>query len=279
MLPPLPKGFLDVRGAAVKSHPFALAVALLLGAGSLGSDERARKPPKEPHEPLAVYVYSEGPETLQHPDRQTQWSVVESVEEQVEREKDWFKLVTDPSDAEIKVQITRQWFRKGGIVADPGRWDPLFPGGPPPRSKTTSRKDKYFVDADFITLGQTAKSVRASREGPEPSVVALDLVRRLKDFCKDNYWTLRDLQLILAAWQGDTAKVKILLDAGADVNAKDDDGVTVLMWAVLSSSVEAVRILLEAGADVTAKANDGSTARMLAPDNSEIAQLLSSARF
>ena len=40
--------------------------------------------------------------------------------------------------------------------------------------------------------------------------------------------------LVNAAGDGHTETVQVLLDAGADVNAKAKDGITALMWASLS---------------------------------------------
>jgi hypothetical protein len=56
----------------------------------------------------------------------------------------------------------------------------------------------------------------------------------------------------------------MLLDAGADVNAKDVSGLTTLMWAVQSGEAVLVHTLLQAGADVNAKDNNGGTALMKA---------------
>ncbi|AFM26604.1 ankyrin repeat domain-containing protein [Desulfomonile tiedjei] len=61
--------------------------------------------------------------------------------------------------------------------------------------------------------------------------------------------------------------VKLLLDAGADVNARDDYGRTALMWAIDSHHSfreEDVRLLLERGADVHVKDKQGKTALMRA---------------
>ncbi len=53
--------------------------------------------------------------------------------------------------------------------------------------------------------------------------------------------------------------VELLLRHGADVNAKNDGGTTALMWATNSGIVE---LLLDNGADVNAKANNGETPLM-----------------
>lgn len=66
------------------------------------------------------------------------------------------------------------------------------------------------------------------------------------------------------------------LAAGADIDAKNKDGWTVLMQAVLVGSEKCVRFLLREGADANAKENRGETPLMLAAwaNRGEIMQLL-----
>ena len=72
-------------------------------------------------------------------------------------------------------------------------------------------------------------------------------------------------QLMSAAQYGGNAEtVKLLLERGADVNAKDNDGWTPLQHAAKRGNVEIIKLLLEKGADVNAKSNDGVTALMSA---------------
>ena len=59
--------------------------------------------------------------------------------------------------------------------------------------------------------------------------------------------------LHLAAAKGPGALVRALLDAGADPEARDPDGRTALMRAVLHGPIEAVRALLDHGVDLEAK--------------------------
>ena len=47
---------------------------------------------------------------------------------------------------------------------------------------------------------------------------------------------------------GDTETVKILIEAGADVNAKNNYGTTALMYAGLDGHTEIIDILIAAGA-------------------------------
>ena len=69
---------------------------------------------------------------------------------------------------------------------------------------------------------------------------------------------------------------KLLIESGADVNAKPYDGRTVLMEAVDRNNADFARLLIESGADVNAKDNDGTTALMMAAGKNayNIAKLL-----
>ena len=70
--------------------------------------------------------------------------------------------------------------------------------------------------------------------------------------------------------------IRLLIEAGADVDAKNDGGWTTLMTA---NNAEAARLLIEAGADVNAKSNSGYTPLMRAAggsveDSSDLIQIL-----
>jgi ankyrin repeat protein len=67
-----------------------------------------------------------------------------------------------------------------------------------------------------------------------------------------------------------------LINAGANVNARDSATVTVLMTAVRNGRIKVATVLLEHGADINAQDDNGTTALMLAAgvSDSEMVQLL-----
>ena len=81
---------------------------------------------------------------------------------------------------------------------------------------------------------------------------------------------------MIASQTGHQEIVQLLLDKGADVNAKKTDGVTALMVASRDGHQEVVKLLLDKGADVNAKRTDGVTALMAVSASGyiEIAQSL-----
>ncbi|MGW4823182.1 ankyrin repeat domain-containing protein [Streptomyces sp. NPDC004227] len=62
-----------------------------------------------------------------------------------------------------------------------------------------------------------------------------------------------DRALLDAAHRGDVAAVREALAAGADREARDEQGRTPLLRAALADEVEAARVLVDAGADVNAQ--------------------------
>ena len=77
---------------------------------------------------------------------------------------------------------------------------------------------------------------------------------------KRDDWTA----LMSASRNGHAQVVRLLVDAGADVNTKGSDGWTPLMLASWEGHLEVVRLLVDAGADVNTKGSDGWTALMWA---------------
>jgi ankyrin repeat protein len=79
-----------------------------------------------------------------------------------------------------------------------------------------------------------------------------------------------------AAWEGDVRRIEALINAGADVNARDQDLGTPLAAASYNGNPDAVRLLLDRGAEVDAKDGEGMTPLMNASLNgkAEVVRLL-----
>ena len=73
--------------------------------------------------------------------------------------------------------------------------------------------------------------------------------------------------LIEAARANDADRVRALIDAGADVNARQGDGATALHWAVHRNNLAAAHLLLDAGADANAANGLDATPLWLAAEN------------
>ncbi len=75
----------------------------------------------------------------------------------------------------------------------------------------------------------------------------------LEEWCAENG---EEYPLHCAAGYGDVAKIKRLVESGADVNRKDKDGVVPLIWAARQGHANAITVLIKAGANVNQRKND-----------------------
>src|SRR4030042_2013853 len=57
-------------------------------------------------------------------------------------------------------------------------------------------------------------------------------------------------KLLSAASKGHTNGAAMLIEHGVDVNLKDNDGMTALMWAAREGHTDAVAMLIDKGSDV-----------------------------
>jgi ankyrin repeat protein len=104
-----------------------------------------------------------------------------------------------------------------------------------------------------------------------------DVAKALKDGGDINSLS-KDLQtpLIQASTYNEPEVVKFLIEAGAGVNVKDENGKTALMYACeANTEVEVVRVLIRKHADVNAKTNTGKTALMYACENNPNIKIVS----
>lgn len=95
----------------------------------------------------------------------------------------------------------------------------------------------------------------------------IDYLRELEDECGFNdekitpYTRARtgDMPLHIAAINGNLRAIVLLLEEGADLNARGEGGMTPLHYAVQMEQVEAIKLLLEQNADHTMTDDFGDT--------------------
>lgn len=74
----------------------------------------------------------------------------------------------------------------------------------------------------------------------------------------------KDDPLFEATRNGDTGRVRTLLDSGADVNSRDESTRTLSMHAAIFNRIDVAQLLLDRNAEVNARNNKAETALALA---------------
>jgi ankyrin repeat protein len=76
--------------------------------------------------------------------------------------------------------------------------------------------------------------------------------------------------MFFAESDGKEEFVKLIIEVGAVIEAKDNEGRTALMFAIKNNRIKNFEALLKAGADIEAKNNSGRTGLMIAIENNRI---------
>jgi hypothetical protein len=113
----------------------------------------------------------------------------------------------------------------------------------------------FMVLSSFTGFGYGENSlIEAARKGRRQTVA-----QRLAAGANPNDSRMGTTALMFAAKDGHAGIVNDLLNAGAKLEARDNDGDTALMYAAIDNRVDVASVLLNAGADVNAKNNKGDT--------------------
>ena len=106
--------------------------------------------------------------------------------------------------------------------------------------------------------------MKACRDCNAVNVVAFLLENGANINDREYHDLIDQTPLIIAAFNGCTDIVRMLLDAGANIEHKNDQGENALISAVQEGHIDTVKLLLDAGADVNQSNTDGETALDLA---------------
>ena len=171
----------------------------------------------------------------------------------------YFRLVGDrdglqmPPDGPLspeQIKVIKAWIDQGAVWPDAASGETP---APPPDPKATRLMD-------VLRDGDRAAFLKLLREEPQ--------VAKLKG---PGGSTL----LMYAALYGDAESVRLLLEAGAEPNIRNEAGATALMWAV--DDLDKTRLLIRSGADVNARSDDGRTPLLIAagrPGSYDVVKLL-----
>jgi uncharacterized protein len=138
---------------------------------------------------------------------------------------------------------------------------------------------RELLAADPTAIGQrtpegfTTLGLAAFLGGPEPVRVLLEHGADADDDA-DNPFGVRPVHAASAAHDHET--MRLLLEAGADPNQRQQGGFVPLHEAAHTDDVEMARLLLDHGADPALTADDGRDARRMAADDgsTRVAELL-----
>ena len=74
-----------------------------------------------------------------------------------------------------------------------------------------------------------------------------------------NVWHIGETPLRMAVKQGNVNTVRLLIEAGANIEAADASGITLLHLAVMQGNTDVVLLLIRRGADMSATAESVDT--------------------
>ena len=184
-------------------------------------------------------------------------------------------------------KIDEQHVKKDLIGKTVQGW--TFREGEPCRTKILDAKYDKETAIVYISLIAIDKSGRTGRQGK---------LRLEYEYAADD-WNMIDMKqisfskleeraagrlkhliaypLLLAAYEGDVTTVKSLIDQGADVNQKDNSGMTALIWAASEGRLDVTKVLLAKGADVNVMHKQSYVTPLMAAafsGHAELVQLL-----
>ncbi len=125
--------------------------------------------------------------------------------------------------------------------------------------ESTTNKNAKFADEDWWRTATPEDVRKEIKKGASVKKIVVLHDTLCGASCPVMYVSLRPLSLAIQ-YNGNPQIIKELIEAGADVNARDSSLIPPLMGAVYANDFEIIKILIIAGADVNAQDGQGRTA-------------------
>lgn len=164
--------------------PMRLVFLTLAAVGVLGVAQKDEKASDQKERTFAVYLYEAPKQSEEEKSEEMSFTKVrEEVLKKIEKRKKWFRLVGDPLEADVLLEITKaskvEDFDMGWSVQKV----PLSQGGTEDRHSVETRdRDTYFIECRYTIPKKMQGLIKVN--GDTRGRAAEEVPRRLNTLCE-----------------------------------------------------------------------------------------------